>query len=212
MFPTVNVGSAGPRWICHAPGAHKADNDSSERSGEKNDVWCNRSKEREVLLEDVVASVGVGSVPCGSKGKRSERERDASHVKGSGRHGLTGTIKGERKTKTKPRQKTAPLLKAVNGLLAKPNESLEKSGMRVKPESSLLGSGVGVQLGEPTLDLTHLQIPGMDDLVVNGDLEGQGQDLGSWLDFDDPGLPDAGGDFMGLDVPMDDLADLAMMM
>eukprot|EP00250_Pteridium_aquilinum_P001186 c11393_g1_i1 orf=342-4457(-) len=216
--------SAGTRWICRALGTEKVDKDScesdqlavgtpSERTGDKDDIWCTRSKEREVLLEDVGGSGSVGSVLCGTKGKRSERERDAGNVKGGGRQGL-GTIKGERKTKTKPRQKTAPLLKAVNGLVGKPSELPEKPGARVKQESMGMGL-VGVEAqpdNEGTIDLSHLQIPGMDELVANGDLGGQGQDLGSWLDFDDPGLPDAGGDFMGLDVPMDDLSDLAMMM
>lgn len=216
--------SAGTRWICRAFGTEKVDKDScesdqlavgtpSERTGDKDDIWCTRSKEREVLLEDVGGSGSVGSVLCGTKGKRSERERDAGTGKGGGRQAL-GAIKGERKTKTKPRQKTAPLLKAVNGLLGKPSELPEKAGARVKQESTGVGLGsVEAQgEGEGTIDLSHLQIPGMDDLVGNGDLGGQGQDLGSWLDFDDPGLPDAGGDFMGLDVPMDDLADLSMIM
>jgi hypothetical protein len=172
-------------------------------------MWSNRSKEREVFLEDVV---GSGSAPCGTKGKRSERERDGNGMKG--RPGLSvsvsvgGAVKGERKTKTKPRQKTGPLLKAVNGLLGKQTESISSSG-RLKPEpSSSAGPGTEPRKegGEPTLDLSHLQIPSMEELGA------QGQDLGSWLDFDDPSLPDAGGDFVGLDVPPDDLADLAMMM
>ncbi|KAI5076464.1 hypothetical protein GOP47_0008529 [Adiantum capillus-veneris] len=213
--------SAGTRWICRAFGTDKVDKDScesdqpavgtpSERTGDKDDIWCTRPNEREVLLEEVGGSGSVGSVLCGTKGKRSERDGTG---KGSGRQGL-GAIKGERKTKTKPRQKTAPLLKAVNGLLGKPSELPEKSGARIKQESMGVGLG-GADAqgeGEGTIDLSHLQIPGMDDLVGNGDLGGQGQDLGSWLDFDDPGLPDAGGDFMGLDVPMDDLADLSMIM
>ncbi|MCO5572726.1 hypothetical protein L7F22_026485 [Adiantum nelumboides] len=215
--------STGTRWICRAFGTDKVDKDScesdqptvgtpSERTGDKDDIWCTRPNEREVLLEEVGGSGSVGSVLCGTKGKRSERERDAGTGKGSGRQGIA--TKGERKTKTKPRQKTAPLLKAVNGLLGKPSELPEKSGARAKQESMGVGLGGGDAQaeGEGTIDLSHLQIPGMDDLVGNGDLGGQGQDLGSWLDFEDPGLPDAGGDFMGLDVPMDDLADLSMIM
>ncbi|KAH7442035.1 hypothetical protein KP509_03G067900 [Ceratopteris richardii] len=214
--------SAGTRWVCCAYGTEVVDKEMcsseqltvgtpSERTGD--DMWCTRSKEREILLEDVGVSGNVGSVLCGTKGKRSERERDAGSGKGSSRQGL-GSIKGERKTKTKPRQKTAPLLKAVNGLLGKPSDLPEKSGARVKRDAPGVGFGsVEAQIeGEGAIDLSSLQIPGMDDLVVNGDLGGQGQDLGSWLDFDDPGLPDTGGDFMGLDVPMDDLADLSMIM
>ena len=173
----------------------------------KEEIWSNRSKEREVLLEDVVGSSGV---PCGTKGKRSERERDGNNNT-KGRPSLSvsvsvgGAVKGERKTKTKPRQKTGPLLKAVNGLLGKQNESTSSGRVKSEPSSLVLGVDPRKE-DEATLDLSHLQIPSIDEL------SGQGQDLGSWLDFDDPSLPDASGDFVGLDVPPDDLADLAMMM
>ena len=40
------------------------------------------------------------------------------------------------------------------------------------------------------------------------DLDDQEQDLGSWLNIDEDGLQDD--DFMGLEIPMDDLSDLNM--
>lgn len=206
---------------------------SSELIGEKDDIWSHRPIEREAFLEEVV-DVGPGGIGAlGTKGKRSDRERDGkgqckeifgrSDINKCGRQGLA-TIKGERKTKTKPRQKTAPLLKAVNGLLGKPAE-LPKENSTILPmpqekhvdrlmkaRDDLDGIQKVYPEAEGGLDLSHLQIPSMDDLVGNSDLAGQGQDFGTWLDFEDPGLPDAGGEFMGLDVPMDDLSDLAMMM
>lgn len=54
---------------------------------------------------------------------------------------------------------------------------------------------------EDPLDLSHLQLPEFD--------VGQGQDIGSWLNIGDDVLQDD--DFMGLEIPMDDLTDLNMM-
>eukprot|EP01018_Ginkgo_biloba_P012311 Gb_07255 [translate_table: standard] len=218
---------------------------SSEQTGVKDELWSTRSKKRELLLEEVVGGSILRGAPVlgnallgGAKGKRSERDREGKgHNKEiltrtgaakSGRPGL-GNAKGERKTKPKPRQKTAQLSAAANGLLGKPAEApkpilstvsnlSEKAGdklVKVKDESITSHTpGTEQDLShdtEGTIDLSHLQLPGMDDLVVTDDLGGQGQDLGSWLNFEDDGLQDAAGDFMGLDVPMDDLSDLAMM-
>ncbi|KAL0315796.1 UNVERIFIED_CONTAM: hypothetical protein Sradi_5457800 [Sesamum radiatum] len=64
---------------------------------------------------------------------------------------------------------------------------------------------------EEPIDLSGLQLPEMDDLGVSIDLDGQGDDLGSWFNStDDDGLQDH--DYMGgLGVPKDNLADLNMM-
>ena len=62
---------------------------------------------------------------------------------------------------------------------------------------------------EEPLDFSHLQLPEMDVLGVGDDLGGQGEDIGSWLNIDDEILQDD--DFMGLEIPMDDLSDLNMM-
>ncbi|GKD53334.1 hypothetical protein Tco_1286721 [Tanacetum coccineum] len=60
---------------------------------------------------------------------------------------------------------------------------------------------------EPPLHFSHLEIPEMD---VLGDASSeQSQDLGSWLNtIDDIILQDD--EFMGLEIPMDDLSDIKM--
>ncbi|KAK8543729.1 hypothetical protein V6N13_025898 [Hibiscus sabdariffa] len=178
----------------------------------KDDPWSNREKKRELLLEDVVGDTigassalpGIGSSLLSStKGKRSERDRDG---KGLGREVLSrnGTnkigrpisnVKGERKLKIKPKQKTTQLSVSVNGILG------EMSG-QPKPSTSILKSN------EITTDDNAKE---KDDfgLDVLDDLQLPGQDLGSWLNIDDDGLQDH--DFMGLEIPMDDLSDLNMM-
>ncbi|GJR04868.1 hypothetical protein Tco_0527852 [Tanacetum coccineum] len=63
-----------------------------------------------------------------------------------------------------------------------------------------------VEDDEPPLDFSRLEIPEMD---VLGDAFGeQSQDIGSWLNIDDTILHDD--DFMGLEIPMDDLLDIKM--
>ena len=107
-------------------------NNSSELIIGKEDAWSNRVKKRELLLDDVGGTIGTSTAPSGigsslsssAKGKRSEREREG---KGNSREVLSrtnkvdrptsGNIKGERKCKTKPKQKTTQLSASVNGLL-----------------------------------------------------------------------------------------------
>lgn len=198
-------------------------NHQAERSIGREEIWSNRVKKRELLLDDVGnASVIASSISSSAKGKRSERDRDGkghnremSSRNGTkiGRPALSNT-KGERKTKTKPKQKTAQLSISVNGLLGKMPEQPKPSPV-LKSSTSIGGSKEKDQFGldgldDPaSLDLSSLQLPGMDVLGVPDDLDGQGQDLGSWLNIDDDGLQDQ--DFMGLEIPMDDLSDLNMM-
>lgn len=208
-------------------------NHSSEQTSGREDFWSNRVKKRELFLDDVGGAQGNSSNPgLGSslastaKGKRSERDRDG---KGHGREVLSrngttkvgrqasSSVKGERKTKTKPKQKATQHSVSVNGLLGKLSEkpkpalpsvskSIEKPSNRNAKEKDDFGLG---GLDEP-IDLSNLQLPGMDVLGDPGDLADQGQDLGSWLNIDDDGLQDHD-DFMGLEIPMDDLSDLNMM-
>lgn len=210
----------------------------SEQAGVKDELWSTRGKKRELPLEEVVGSGILRGAPAleatlvgGTKGKRSERDREGkgqskeiltrSGTAKSGRPGL-GNAKGERKNKPKPRQKTAQLSATVNGLLGKPAEapklsvsdSGEKTSDKQGKQKNDHNPGANQDIShdnEGAIDLSHLQLPGMEDFVVNDDLGGQGQDLGSWLNFEDEALHDGAGDFMGLDVPMDDLSDLAMM-
>ncbi|XVE70645.1 hypothetical protein DITRI_Ditri10aG0087900 [Diplodiscus trichospermus] len=187
-------------------------NRSSDQSTFKDDSWSNRVKKKELLLEDVVggtignssAQSGIGSsLSSSTKGKRSERDREG---KGHGREVLSrnGTnkisrplsnIKGERKSKTKPKQKTTQLSVSVNGLLGKMSEQ-PKPSTSVSKSSEITANNNAKEKDEFSLDaLDDLQLPG--------------QDLGSWLNIDDDGLQDH--DFMGLEIPMDDLSDLNMM-
>jgi len=197
-------------------------NNSSEQTSGKEDLWSNRGKKRELSLDDVGASSvpsGIrGSLPSSTKGKRSERDRDGkgqsrevqsrNGTTKAGRPALSNT-KGERKPKSKPKQKAGQHSVSVNGLLgklsdqpkpelpsgSKSNEKSTNSNAKEKNECAL---------GEDEpIDLSNLQLPGMDVL------DDQGQDIGSWLNIDDDGLQEDG--FMGLEIPMDDLSDLNMM-
>lgn len=208
----------------------------SEQTIVKDELWSTRVKKRELPLEEVVGSGISRGAPAleatlvgGTKGKRSERDREGkgqskeiltrSGTAKSGRPGL-GNAKGERKNKPKPRQKTAQL-SATNGLLGKPAEapklsvsdSCEKASDKLVKQKNDHNPGATQDIShdnEGAIDLSHLQLPGMEDFVVTDDLGGQGQDLGSWLNFEDEAFQDGAGDFMGLDVPMDDLSELPM--
>ncbi|XP_021637956.2 uncharacterized protein LOC110633597 isoform X2 [Hevea brasiliensis] len=197
----------------------------SEQSAGKEDTWSNKVKKRELLLDDVGGAIGTPSgiggslVSSSTKGKRSERDREGKghntevlSRNGSNKIGrpALSNVKGERKSKTKPKQKTQ-LSVSVNGLLGKISEqpklalpSQAKSGEITTSSNGKEKDGFGLDvLDDPeSIDLSNLQLPGLDD--------GQGQDLGSWLNIDDDGLQDHG-DFMGLEIPMDDLSDLNMM-
>lgn len=203
-------------------------NNSSEQTSGKEDLWSNRVKKRELSLDDVGVTPGISSasgigssVTSSAKGKRSERDRDG---KGHGREVLSrngttkvgrpasSSAKGERKSKTKPKQKATQHSVSVNGLVGKLSEQ-PKSALPSVPKSNEMPTHSNAKekdefgLDEP-IDLSNLQLPGMDVLGVGDD---QGQDLGSWLNIDDDGLEDHD-DFMGgLEIPMDDLSDLNMM-
>lgn len=203
----------------------------SERSIDKEDIWSNRVKKRELLLDDVggiagtsaSTSAGIGnSLSSSTKGKRSERDREG---KGHGREVLPrngnkigrpaiSNAKGERKSKTKPKQKTTQLSVSVNGLLGKmsdqPKSSLSKSSEIINSNAKEKNEfSLDVLDDSEAIDLSGLQIPEMDCLGGTDDLGSQAQDLSTWLNIDEDGLQDH--DFMGLEIPMDDLSDLNMM-
>ncbi|KAL0346720.1 UNVERIFIED_CONTAM: hypothetical protein Scaly_1688000 [Sesamum calycinum] len=207
--------------------------DSGQNSG-REDSWSIRVKRRELLLDDVGGTIsrapGVpsgigGSLSCSAKGKRSERDRDG---KGNSREVLSrsGTakisrpgptsVKGERKSKAKPKQKITHLSTSDNGPVGKIPEQQKGMFSSTVKSSEISGSDSGkdkneydMDMLEEPIDLSGLQLPEMDDLGVADDLAGQGEDLGSWLNIEDDGLQDH--DYMGLEIPMDDLADLNMM-
>ncbi|XP_071721469.1 uncharacterized protein [Rutidosis leptorrhynchoides] len=180
----------------------------SDQTTGKDDVWSSRVKKREVYLDDVIGP----TISTSTKGKRSERD---PHCKGNSvpRNGApkigrptSGNVKGERKNKTKLKQKTTPL----NGPMGKISDQhrtlssvsnsfdMKNGTVKEKDEYKLVDNSE-----EEPLDFSHLQLPEMD---VLGD---QGEDIGSWLNIDDEILQDD--DFMGLEIPMDDLSDLNMM-
>lgn len=100
---------------------------------------------------------------------------------------------GERKSKAKIKQKTSQVSSVpIPVPIPIPIPKVEE---KEKNECMLL-------LEDP-LDLSHLQLPEFDVDV------GQGQDIGSWLNIGDEVLQDD--DFLGLEIPMDDLTDLNMM-
>ncbi|KAL4279494.1 hypothetical protein GQ457_03G046840 [Hibiscus cannabinus] len=164
----------------------------ARNSGPNGDNYAVKSPDllppiNQLLLEDAVGGTSSAQSSIGSplssstKGKRSERDREG---KGHGRE-----------LKAKPKQKTTQPSVSVNGLLGKMSEQ-PKTSSSVSKLSEITVNDNAREKDEFSLDvLDDLQLPG--------------QDLGSWLNIDDDGLQDH--DFMGLEIPMDDLSDLNMM-
>ncbi|KAJ7974891.1 Spectrin beta chain, brain [Quillaja saponaria] len=191
----------------------------------------NRGKKKELMLDDVGASASLraDSLLGGAKGKRSERERDKDTLgKGSTKSDCPslGYLRGERKTKAKPKQKTAQLSTTKNGFASGSEEVIksehpsgrgsgeEMMDSRKRKVGSLSHShnpeDTPKELEEP-INFTDLKLHGLDsmELGVVNELDGH-QDLGSWLNIDEDGWQD--NDSMGLDIPMDDLSDLQMLL
>lgn len=211
----------------------KCSNTHPEHSFNEDDPWSNRPKKKEAFLDDVAGSTVIpssrtpalaNSLISGAKGKRSERDRDTKgHNRDSvfkngtakiGRPPTSSGAKGERKNKSKPKIKTTQLSSSTNVLRGKNTEMLA-TGLSLAPKSSGSGSRDAEKkdnssslpdCGTNAVDLSNLQLPDID----VSDFGGQGQDIASWLNFEDEGLQDHG-DFMGLEIPMDDLSDVHMM-
>ncbi|KAK9055590.1 hypothetical protein SSX86_026674 [Deinandra increscens subsp. villosa] len=195
---------------------------SEQTIGKDENIWSSRVKKRELYLDDVVAgtSSGFGTTIINSaKGKRSERDREGKGNSLSRNGGpkigrpTSGNAKGERKNKAKLKQKTTQLSASLNGPIGKitdqnrtfstvPKSFNMKNNNTFKEEDEykLLDNNIE----EEPLDFSHLQLPEMD---VLGE---QGEDIGSWLNIDDDNILQDD-DFMGLEIPMDDLSDLNMM-
>lgn len=182
-------------------------NHSSEQFLNEEDSWSNRVKKRELSLDQVVGTIsnptGIGGpLSSSAKGKRSDRDPKNGTPKLA--RTTSGNIKGERKNKTKPKQKSAQIpasiSKATNSLLPGSNEAVKRENF--KQDDNLL---------EDPIDLSHLQLPGMEFLGNANDLEVQGEDFGSWLNIADD-LPEQDGfdGLDGLEIPMDDLSELNM--
>nr|XP_029117254.1 uncharacterized protein LOC105033855 isoform X3 [Elaeis guineensis] len=208
----------------------------SEQTVVKNDPISGRGKKREVLLDDVVTSAASRAastlshtLPGGPKWKRTERERDQNKdaparnpTAKAGRPSLSSG-RGERKTKTKPKQKIAQLSTSGNGLgkvtettslMLPSGETVNSAGTRVDQEVELRSVSNGAQNSSKEMDdniFTNLPLHGIDsidELDVAEGLGGQGQDIGSWLNVDEDALQDH--DLVGLEIPMDDLSELKL--
>ncbi|KAK6138026.1 hypothetical protein DH2020_028222 [Rehmannia glutinosa] len=155
----------------------------SDQAFAKNGPISNRAKRKEVLLDDA-----------------------------GGRSSMGGS-KGERKAKSKPKQKTAQLSTSaantssmlINPLASGSGESGNSSGNRKKDVRFMSSSG-----NVPPVEFANLplnEIDGIEELGVDSEI-GEPQDLNSWFNFDVDGLQDH--DSVGLEIPMDDLAELNM--
>ncbi|KAI4347878.1 hypothetical protein L6164_008655 [Bauhinia variegata] len=183
----------------------------------------NRGKKKELLLDDVgggaysrSASTIGNSFMGGAKGKRSERERDKDT---SGRNSITkasrpsaGYSRGERRTKAKPKQKTAQLSASGNGSLSKLTDTTNSEHQLATGSGEVIANGGNrnsnvepmSKEADETIDFTNLhELDSIELGVAN-------EDLGSWLNIDEDGLQDH--DAVGLDIPMDDLSELTMLL
>ncbi|XP_021611359.1 uncharacterized protein LOC110614174 isoform X4 [Manihot esculenta] len=184
----------------------------------KTGLLLNRGKKKELLLDDVGgntslrATFSLSNAPrAGTKGKRSDRERDKdtlakSSVIKAGR-ALQANVKGDRKTKSKPKQKTAQLSTSGDGTDNKFKEASSSKKREVGLNSYSYNRG--------TTDITDLQDLSLE-LGITSDIGGH-QDLSNLFNFDEDGLPE--NDLMGLDlpldgleIPMDDLSELNMLL
>ena len=180
----------------------------------------NRGKKKEVLLDDVGSNASSRAISTlnntqvgGAKGRRSERERDkdtfgrGSVAKAS--RTSQGNFKGERKTKTKAKQKTAQLSTSENGFVNKFTETTHPevvaNGSNAKSRGKITQDS-SKEIKEPQ-DFVNLQLHELDhmELGVANDLSGT-QDLSSW--FDDDRLQDH--DAEGYDIPLADLSDFIL--
>ncbi|KAL8518189.1 hypothetical protein ACS0TY_009527 [Phlomoides rotata] len=189
----------------------------SDQAFAKNGPISNRAKRKELLLDDVGGAVFRASsalgISDGAKGKRSERDASTRNaIVKAGRSSLGGS-KGERKVKSKPKQKTAQLSTSANGYVNKftdtTNSLASPSGESAnrKNDVRFMPSGNNPppssnEMKEP-LEFADMPLDNLDELVVDPP-----QDLNSWLNFDIDGLQDH--DSIGLEIPMDDLAGLDM--
>lgn len=183
----------------------------SDHAFARNGPILNRGKKKEVFLDDVGGNASVrstsnlgSSLPGGAKGKRSERDSGSK----TGRPPITNS-KGERKTKSKPKQKASQMSAhpvqpsaRVSGELATSDNNRRREGL-ISPGNILDSSK---ETKDP-LDFSNLplDLDAIDGLNVGNEFDGP-QDLNSWLNFDEDGLQDY--DSLGLEIPMDDLSEL----
>ncbi|RRT74591.1 hypothetical protein BHE74_00005290 [Ensete ventricosum] len=196
-------------------------------------------KKKEVLLDDVVTGAATRaistpsySLPSSTKWKKTEKDRDLnkdalgrSSTAKAGRPSSSG--RGERKTRTKPKQKIAQLSTSGNGIgrvteaakflspaSQESFDTVNNSVMKIDQEVELQSSSNITHDSSKEVDdtiFTNLPlhaIDSIDELDVAEGLGGQGQDIGSWLNVDEGALQDH--DLVGLEIPMDDLSELKL--
>ncbi|KAK9733176.1 hypothetical protein RND81_04G049000 [Saponaria officinalis] len=179
----------------------KSASSQSDDAFAKNGPILNRGKKKmEVLLDDFggnAPTLGSTLVGGGAKGKRSERDSNAK-------------AKGERKTKSKPRQKAAQLF-------VQPATNISSSNSRRQEGSKSPSNNIpdsSKEANDPINLISSLplsELDSIDGLNVANEFEGH-QDLSSWLNFDEvEGLQDDDG-IGGLQIPMDDLSELNMLL
>ena len=195
----------------------------------------NRGKKREVLLDDVVTGAASRATPpinstlpgC-AKWKKTDKDH-STLPKNSAPNGIRPSLssgRGERKTKTKPKQKIAQLTTSGNGLgrvtettnmlpsMQESREIVNYGSIKGNLEVELASSCSSAQdLSKEMEDNIFINLPlqgidSIDELDVADGLGGQGQDIGSWLNVDDDALQD--NDLVGLEIPMDDLSELKL--
>ncbi|KAJ6900834.1 hypothetical protein NC652_026813 [Populus alba x Populus x berolinensis] len=184
----------------------------------RNGPILNRGRKKELLLDDVggnalfKATSSLGNTLLGgAKGKRSERERDKdvlarNSVTKAGRASQSN-IKGDRKTKSKPKHKIAQLSTSGDEIINK----FKETGSNKKREAGTTSNGSNpVDSAKESRGATN--IAGLQELdpieLHDGNDFGDTQDLNSLFD----GLPE--NDLVGeillddlpLQIPMDDLS------
>ncbi|KZV55280.1 hypothetical protein F511_06757 [Dorcoceras hygrometricum] len=218
----------------NSSGAFASLTHQSDHAFAKKGPVSNRGKKKEVLLDDVVGGAAFRATPAlgslgGAKGKRSERDRDRdastrNTVAKAGRSSMASS-KGDQKTKSKPKQKTAQLCTSGNGFVNKLTDATNlvctsasgsgdsandignrKRDIRFKPTGNIPPNSSKETKG--SVDATNLALNdmnGMEDLGIDSEV-GVPQDFNSWFSFE----VEAGQehDFIGLPTPMDELADI----
>ncbi|CAH9147392.1 unnamed protein product [Cuscuta epithymum] len=193
-------------------------NNQSEQAFARNGPLSNRGKKKEVLLDDVGGTTfRTATTPLdgptlfgSAKGKRSERDTSSVRNAKTGRPSLASNPKGDRKTRTKPKQRTGQLsTTSYNKFLEAPipmeSPVINTDNGNVKNECS---REVKKESADPISNLPLLnEIVDTIGEELGPDL-GAPQDLNSWFNFDVDGMQDH--DFIGLDIPPDDLSELNM--
>ncbi|KAG7019325.1 hypothetical protein SDJN02_18285 [Cucurbita argyrosperma subsp. argyrosperma] len=170
-----------------------------------------KKKKREMRIIDEVAgsasSMLTSGLSPGTKGKRSERERDPnknhplSDIFGPSLDGCQGA----RRSRANPRQKGSCLSTTSAASRSEKNQLSEVPKFGDRSRASL---GSLKDEAEESSGLSNLQLHDIDGME---ELDDVSKDLGSWLDIDEDGLQDHDDDGIGLEIPMDDLSELNML-